>query len=151
MFTSTIYMVLFREFGGEAFEFMSPCVVKQLNGCSTNHRQLSTISLVDSLKSEKSLTLEEKTTEHMRLTQVFHHGFHPTCDPWKDKWPYWASPLFTFLTDRVHKAIVRFLNRPGIQELRRIDEKFYTVTWLPKRMHQKKRGELRDNAIFQAV
>ena len=41
MFTSTICMVLFWEFGGETFDFMSPRLVKQLNGCSTNLRQSS--------------------------------------------------------------------------------------------------------------
>lgn len=43
----------------------------------------------------------------------------------QDKWPYWASLLFSFLTDMVRKAIVRFLNRPGIQQMRQVDEEFY--------------------------
>lgn len=45
----------------------------------------------------------------------------------EDKWPHWASPLFSFLTDMVRKAIVRFLNRPGIQQMRQMDEEFYLV------------------------
>lgn len=43
----------------------------------------------------------------------------------QDKWPHWASLLFSFLTDMVRKAIVRFLNRPGIQQMRQVDEEFY--------------------------
>lgn len=45
----------------------------------------------------------------------------------EDKWPYWASLLFSFLTDMVRKAMVRFLNRPGIQQMRQVDEEFYLV------------------------
>ena len=50
----------------------------------------------------------------------------------EDKWPSWASPLFRFLTDMVRKAVVRFLNRPGIQQLREVDEKFYLASGVQK-------------------
>jgi len=84
------------------------------------------------------------TKSVFHLSMVESTGFQPiqpvTFSPFQDKWPYWASPLFTFLTDRVHKATVRFLNRPGLQELRRMDEKLYLVTWVTTQIRTKKDG-----------
>ena len=85
MFTSTIYMVLFWEFGGETFDFMSPCLVKQLNGCSTNLRQSSHLDYPQ--KSEKSCTFRSPSSPSSKtftkktccFTKVVFHlsmGFH---------------------------------------------------------------------------
>ena len=45
----------------------------------------------------------------------------------KDKWPYWAQPLFPLLTDMAHKALLRYLNRPALRQMHEIDAKLYTV------------------------
>lgn len=92
----SIYMVLFWEFGGETFDFMSPRLVKQLNGCSTNLRQSSHLDYPQ--KSETSWTFRSpcspssktftKKTCFTSPTPCFtkKHGFqrvfstHPTCD-----------------------------------------------------------------------
>ncbi|CAK9005942.1 Voltage-dependent T-type calcium channel subunit alpha-1H [Durusdinium trenchii] len=45
----------------------------------------------------------------------------------EDKWPYWAAPFFHWLTDTLHKAALRFLNRPLVQQMRAIDANLYMV------------------------
>lgn len=97
MFTSTIYMVLFWEFGGETSDCMSPALVKQLNGCSTNLRQSSHLDYPQ--KSEKSWTFRSPSSPSSKTftkrhavspswcftsawwhQRVKHGEAHPTCD-----------------------------------------------------------------------
>jgi len=102
MFTSTIYMVLFWEFGGETSDFMSPCLVKQLNGCSTNLRQSSHLDYPKFAKIGKIMDFQESlqsllqnfhqkdmlyltnqkcfTKKHGGFQRVKHGEAHPTCD-----------------------------------------------------------------------
>lgn len=96
MFTSTIYMVLFWEFGGETFDFMSPCLVKQLNGCSTNLRQSSHLDYPQNRKNHglsgvPAVPLPKLSPKRHAVSPTKsvspQHGFsfrvfstHPTCD-----------------------------------------------------------------------
>lgn len=45
----------------------------------------------------------------------------------KDKWPFWAQPLFPLITDGAHKGLLRYLNRPALREMHVVDANFYTV------------------------
>ncbi|CAK9015724.1 Voltage-dependent T-type calcium channel subunit alpha-1H [Durusdinium trenchii] len=47
-----------------------------------------------------------------------------------EQWASWASPFFTTLLGMVQQASTRFLNRPGIADLRQLDQKMYITLGL---------------------
>lgn len=53
--------------------------------------------------------------------------FHCVCifSTPEDKWYDWFSPFFFLVMEEAYRVVRGYLNRPGIQELRQADEKFY--------------------------